>query len=310
MKKEILFFLIMIHSIASFTENKIVCAKCRAIIKEGIYYQVDTKLYCSDCYQKHVQILCSYCGLPIEGEYHFDFWGNKFHSHHTTEAPGCVFCGRLIRNKTKDGSRINNNGDSICNICQQTAVQKLEKANLIMFDVSNELKWHGIHLDNKNLTLHLVNKQEMAIVAKQKEINIEQKGLSTHHYSTNSKREIFDSSYNVYALNGLPELHLVKVLAHELMHVWLYQNAPLDNDSQLSEGSCNYAAYLVLQNMLKKPQYRLNQDKKKEIEYLIHILQTNKDPIYGDGFLQVKKMAERMGVSYWLRYIQKYKKLP
>ena len=83
------------------------------------------------------------------------------------------------------------------------------------------------------------------------------------------------------------------------MHLWQFANAPLENDDQFKEGSCEYASYLYLQN-------------RSELfaEFLIDSKQTNADPIYGEGFRLVFDFVEKNGHYTWLDYLRKNKTAP
>ena len=98
--------------------------------------------------------------------------------------------------------------------------------------------------------------------------------------------------------SGLPRFDFTGALAHELMHVWLFSNAPTDIDPAFREGSCNYAAYLALQKYSDK-----------EALFVIDRMLQDPDPIYGDGFRRVKEFVEEKGIRYWLHYLQNHKYL-
>ena len=83
------------------------------------------------------------------------------------------------------------------------------------------------------------------------------------------------------------------------MHVWLYDNGVDDMDPALCEGSCNYAAYLVLQRYPGK-----------ESEYIQTAFRDEPDPIYGDGFRGVAEYVEKHGVAGWLGYLRSHRNPP
>jgi hypothetical protein len=108
-----------------------------------------------------------------------------------------------------------------------------------------------------------------------------------------------EQKIKVYALSGMPRSFLLGVLAHELMHVWLFAHAPLDMDQALCEGSCEYAAYLVLKKR-RDPHSR----------YFLEKQITNKDAVYGDGIRAVTKYVDKVGIYAWLDYLQGHSKPP
>lgn len=101
---------------------------------------------------------------------------------------------------------------------------------------------------------------------------------------------------DIFILEGLPKTHFIATAAHELMHVWQHLFAVPENDLALREGSCNYAAYLVLRE-LKTPM----------AEYIINSYFENKDKIYGRGFLSVVSLVKRAGLKGWLDYLRNKK---
>nr|WP_281389034.1 protein DA1 [Spirochaeta isovalerica] len=98
----------------------------------------------------------------------------------------------------------------------------------------------------------------------------------------------------IYILKGMPESSFISACAHELMHIWFYSRGLTGLSPRLEEGSCNYAAYLILKT-LNSP----------EAAYRIHELMEDRSPVYGKGFQKVLKMVEGHGVPYWLEYLQK-----
>jgi hypothetical protein len=99
--------------------------------------------------------------------------------------------------------------------------------------------------------------------------------------------------YTIYILTGLPRLHFISAAAHELMHVWLFLNTRQKTEEQLVEGSCNYAAILVLR-----------QYDDEMAGYVVKQMDDEPDVIYGEGFRRVKKMADNRGVEYWLQHLR------
>ncbi len=57
--------------------------------------------------------------------------------------------------------------------------------------------------------------------------------------------------HSIYLANGLPELRLQGVLAHELSHVWVHENLPFERlnglDRDTVEGFCEFVAYQLME---------------------------------------------------------------
>ena len=73
------------------------------------------------------------------------------------------------------------------------------------------------------------------------------------------------------------------VLAHELLHVWIYRNH-ITLQTDIAEGLCNLGSALIYKN---DGTYFSN----------IHLQAMEKDPhsIYGDGYRHMKIQLEKLG---------------
>jgi hypothetical protein len=83
------------------------------------------------------------------------------------------------------------------------------------------------------------------------------------------------------------------------MHVWLFVNAPLDMEPTLCEGSCEYAARLVVSG-LKDPY----------VDFLEEAQETSDDLVYGGGFRSVRDYVRHQGVPAWLTYLRTHSTPP
>ncbi len=97
----------------------------------------------------------------------------------------------------------------------------------------------------------------------------------------------------------MPRIDAVSTLAHELAHVWQFRAGRLDNDEAFSEGSCNYASFLVLQRYGGR-----------SAEYVIANLVDDRNDIYGEGFRRVRRYADAEGVAAWLERLRDSDRLP
>ena len=107
----------------------------------------------------------------------------------------------------------------------------------------------------------------------------------TEEYSDGEK------SFEIHMIVGLTRLDFAEVLAHEIMHTWLNQNNIKMSTKAEEEGLCNYASYIILTEIGNDYANRL-----------ITAMLNNPDPIYGEGFRNVKKEIESIGL---LKYLQK-----
>ena len=271
------------------------CAYCGGIIEDtSVIYK--GKNYHKDCFENHVAIKCTICGELITGEYLQDFWGNSYHLSHKGEFPQCESCGRLISEKTTGGGIQYPDGRHICNLCRATALTDPDRARKILDKVRLQLAGENIRIEDDDIGLHLVDMNQLKKMSGK---NMDsQKGYTQYKY-TKIGDNLTSVHFDIYILDGLPEINFISIAAHELMHVWQHENAPAENDPAFCEGSCNYASYLVLKHYSGKMP-----------EYLIDNLIRDDDKIYGDGFRRVKKLAEEHGADYWLRHLKSHKDFP
>ncbi len=261
------------------------CAVCKKVI-EGQHVVQDGNLYHETCYKSQIAIRCTYCDEVLMGAYLTTNWGENYCPEHKGKVPECLYCGRLIGDRHNHGGKTYADGRQVCGICLQTAVNTQSEAESLLAEVKERLGGLGIRIDVEDIPLQLVDRDELG----------RQFGDDAVRYSAFSKKDFHTwfgkeirKRYSIYILDGMPRMHFIPALAHELMHVWQYENAPAGNIPQLCEGSCNYAALLVLRQIGGK-----------EMEYQIAMLDNDNDPVYGDGYRRVRKLVEALGVAGWL----------
>ena len=90
-------------------------------------------------------------------------------------------------------------------------------------------------------------------------------------------------TYHIFILFGLPRIEFEAVLAHELLHVWLYQNNVTLSLSSI-EGFCNLGRYLIYKN--DGSQFST-----------IHLLamENSEDFTYGTEYKKMKAQLNKIG---------------
>ena len=254
------------------------------------------KSYHDSCYYNHIAPRCALCGEIIKGAYLEDFWGNKYHPDHEGRSPACEYCGRFISDSLTGGSVQYEDGRLICGLCAQTAVNDSAEAENLFRSAREGLQNLGIIIDQPDIKLHLVGRDELKAIAGEK--YSDPSGFVKYR-QTGIGNDILERKFDIYFLYGMPKMHFISVAAHELMHVWQYLNAPENNDPALCEGSCNYASYLILREYPGL-----------ESDYLIHTMTTETDPYYGEGYRRVKKLVDDNGLDFWLEYLKSHPTFP
>ena len=95
-------------------------------------------------------------------------------------------------------------------------------------------------------------------------------------------------------LFGLPRIEFEAVLAHELLHVWLYQNQ-ITLSLTSTEGFCNLGSYLIYKN-----------DNTHFSSIHIQAMNTSKDIVYGKGYREMKIQLEKLGWEKLIESLSSY----
>ncbi|MBN2627341.1 MAG: protein DA1 [Spirochaetales bacterium] len=235
-------------------------------------------------------LLCDYCGQPLAGRFFRDFWGNSYCADHLKKAPVCSYCGRLIGEKTTGGGRAYADGRAICRLCYKSAVTDQTRGREILGEVHDRLEEMGILVRPFRPEFFLIDRSRL--------ISLDRSGREKQGYAVFNRktvnREITEFRLEIFILTGLPEIQFRTACAHELMHIWFYSRGITDASPALTEGSCNMAAYLILEDILTP-----------ESEYLRKSLNEDRDRIYGGGFRKARRLVEDRGIPGWLDHISK-----
>jgi hypothetical protein len=265
------------------------CEYCQKPINNE-YLVSQNKKYHKECFDK-ISPKCSVCGKNLSGTISVDYYGNKYHLIHENEYTRCTSCNRLVTEALTKGGKKYSDGRSICNLCYPEAIFDNGRISGLLEKVRSSISTLGISISTSSLSVKGVSLTEL-------------KNEAGEFYSKNVKgfcsSEIYSSSksgtkysHTIFVLNGLPAANIESIIAHELMHVWIAQNVKKKLSSSVTEGSCNYVAYLYLkkqsdQNILK----------------LIDEIENDPSPVYGEGFRIIKNRFSGKTVTEFLNYLR------
>ena len=272
-----------------------VCALCKEVL-DGEYIVHEGRNYHPSCYTDRVAPRCALCGKVLERRYIEDYWGNSYHTRHDGEEPRCDYCKRFISDRLTKGGVTYDDGRVVCRLCSRRAIDRDDEARALLRSVAASLRDFGIDVDVGAVRLHLIDRRELMRRAGG--------GRKDFQGFTSFQQEARRGSpgaatIDVWLLWGLPREEAVSTLAHELMHVWLTFRDRDQKNGALSEGSCNYAAYLVLGN-----------ESGPLSAYIVEAMMEDDDPAYGKGFRRVRRFAEEKGVGKWLQWIATKDRFP
>jgi len=230
------------------------------------------------------------CNGIIEGEYLLDYWGNGYHTSHKNVVLQCDFCQRFIVGSLIDGITRFPDNRCLCGKCSASSIISMDEARSLMFTVAKMLESFGIKTDPGTIELHLVGIGELKEISSDN--SHDTKGFTDYLVKKNLFGRIKSETTRMYLLAGMPRIQMTSTLAHELTHVWQFQRGHLDQDEALSEGSCNFASYLILRKIGGI-----------ESEFVIDSMLKDPDRIYGAGFRKVKAYAEQEGLPAWIELL-------
>jgi hypothetical protein len=281
--------------VAELLADPLVCNYCRRVI-EGPYIVFEGRNLHDSCYYNHYVTNCGICGAAISGQYLFNSWGDKVCAVHLGQYPTCEYCDRLVAFPLTGKGAHYPDGRDVCGWCESRAVTDQAGAEAVLDTVRQLLLGYGIQVDQE---LELVPIDKLKMLDVNSSIGKEAWGY-TDFKKTSSFWGLYSTeTIKVYVLSRMPRILLTGVLAHELMHVWLFAHAPIDMDPTLCEGSCEYAAYLVLKDS-SDPYAKFHRESQE----------TATDLVYGGGFRSVKDYARRVGVPGWLDYLKQHSSPP
>jgi len=272
------------------------CQHCDNPIK-GAYTEYKGANYHTRCFQNQIALRCSLCGDIIAGEYILDYWGNSYHLDHQGEAPCCDSCSRFISSDITGGGVRYDDGRYICAICHPTSVTDIDDILAMIDEVARHLDDMGMDVDYKGLLVHLVGREQMKDIAGEHSNAL--RGFTDYSEDWRLFGKPKGRKINVYLLYGMPRTELLSTITHELVHIWQFNHGRFENDRALSEGSCNFAAFMVL-----------GQYPGQQSSFFRNSLMKDEDAIYGDGFRRVKELAEDTSTRHWIKYIRRNDTFP
>lgn len=265
------------------------CAYCGGLLGDQWVVHGERN-YHQRCYDDNVALRCSVCGGIIEGEYLIDHWGNKYHKYHEDEIPSCSFCGRLFSDPLAGKGQLFGQKHHICASCAAEAITDEVLGRKLLDEARARLAVSEVLIRCNEVNFALVSQEKLTqLLGRDSENHF---GLTRYEY-TRFLGLLENREYTIYILTGLPRLHFISAAVHELMHVWLFLNTHQETEEPLVEGSCNYAAALVLREY--------DDDM---AGYVLKQMDDEPDLVYGEGFRRVKKMADNRGVEYWLQHLR------
>lgn len=282
---------------ACFAEHIVIrCNHCSEPILSS-YVENDSATYHTTCFYDFVVERCMVCRDALTEKYFSDPFGNQVCADDYDKMLQCHSCARFIKDGPGSGGQRYPDGRMMCTSCRKTAITDLDEAGAIMTDVVEELRREGIDI-TPEIMLRMVTLDELKQVSDI--FTPDQMGITIFETRSLGGDLWSRSDYKICILFGLPAYHFRVIVAHELMHVWLFKNGKADEiEPMLCEGSCNFASYIIL-----------SRDMSEKGRLLLERFLNDDDPVYGEGFRKVKTYVDRVGIQHWLNYLTKQTQPP
>ena len=291
--------LFLLIALQAFAADRKFCSQCSSQIRPGQRYMISNgKVFCSrECY---IQTLpeCTICGKR-------SFTGGIYAMDHSFFA--CTDCMKLPRCfscqfPTRSGSRLSA-GRVICADCGMTAVSNPAQAEALFQEVRDTMRFslgivtkHPIRLTLTDpVTLHKLSGAGSGQLVEQGlfRYNVDVERVSTRDFlgrKTGEKLYKKNEAINIYVLDYLPKTRMEHVMAHELAHDWMTEFYPGIREDWIKEGFAEYIAW------------RYNRYKKRN--KLNHRVENNPDPVYGEGFRRIRKIAQDRGFGGLKKFLE------
>ena len=256
------------------------------MFKNFIPYILLFYITCSFIVPNDNQIICSICEKQIKDkQYYVDIWDNPFHIYHKKVGTFCECCSRIISQKITNGGYILNDGRHICSLCDVSIIRTSEEVTNSFKYVNSILKKNGIdNIDINEIKIALIDKIQMKEYYGPYKVD--------HLHGMTKIEPINKEPFKIYILNNLPKTQFEAILAHELLHIWLYKkNIFLDNLTM--EGFCNLGSYII---------YSLDDTRFSKI-HLMSLENEDKNP-EAYKYKILKSMLEKENFRYILKNIK------
>ncbi len=272
------------------------CAYCNTNITDS-YITFENKNYHDSCYTNKVALRCSLCSEVISEDYIYDRYKNNYHESHIQDSKKCEYCGGYFNNTTQKKGLSYIDGRGICLTCAEDAISEISEVKPLLIEVNEMLQSYQLDIPLNKVSVHLVNKTELDELVNYTISNPQ--GFTIFYQEKNVFGVTLKRDINIYLLNGVPKLSMIKIIAHEFNHVWQGLHSPKDVEAPFCEGSCNYVAYLILQQYPDDYAF-----------FLIERLFKDPDLDYGEGFRRVVEFVKEQGYSSWIKRLKKDKTFP
>jgi hypothetical protein len=168
-------------------------------------------------------------------------------------------------------------------LCQATAVTDDDTAIEATARIRARMEAWGLKFDYGEIPVHLVDQPTLnrlfgrSLGVHEGKIS----GLTSKKWAKNAKGAVVSREVTISMLYGLPKEVYEKTVAHELMHAWMFLDKQPEHGPALEEGTCNLAAYYILQ-----------ENPTKFAGFMKEALYKSPSPTYGEGLRRAIRFVQ------------------
>ena len=188
-----------------------------------------------------------------------------------------------------------------CPTCRASAIETIEQARPIFKHLIRWINAQGLVYNNLPLSLELVDRLRLAQLLKGRAgtAGTDSLGVTMSTTHTLNGRVASTEVNGVAVLEGMPSTVFQGVTIHELGHVWLIVHDIKNLSSWAEEGFCELLSYRYYT--------QLNTD---ESRYHVRSIESNPNPVYGEGFRRVRAIADAKGFQRFVETMRSTKRVP
>nr|MDO8112200.1 protein DA1 [Candidatus Sigynarchaeota archaeon] len=284
------------------------CARCGKSLSDVVFIEKDDQPYCQADFLALFGIKCSVCGNYIDGTYVKNFWNDTYCTRHAGELPACFNCGRPVSALLTRGGVDFGDGRVCCNICKPKIIGEQEVNQRVLPRLVEFFKYYELPLTDliSGVPVHLVNAREISQQIKGDSLHpvtgLIRKIIVTQDIIRNGVvvgQQQAKKIKEILALNGLTEINVTGVIAHEIGHAYMFAHDFPDMPPVVEEGMAELFAFLWLKSR-----------KGPEVAYQLYKLENNDSEIYGAGYKRAREYMGDKGFWALLNYVKKNAKFP
>lgn len=123
-----------------------------------------------------------------------------------------------------------------------------------------------------------------------------EKYYASYHTIPLGMARLENNQYTIEIMCQQSELGMLKTLAHEMLHLFMY-NRNLWPEKSICEGFCNLGSYLALCEL---------ESENPETLHLLAQLMENRDRSYGEGFRRLKLIYDLKGMDGCIAVLREF----